>query len=131
MSIYFDIKNTTQFDLFTKSSHVCVIDFHANWCGPCKVLSPKLENAILQDKYFANKVLINSSHTQFTSCDANGKIVFIKINVDDLQNIARLFEVSSIPHIAFYKNGNLQEKVIAGVKCDEIVSYIKNLVDTK
>jgi len=126
-SIYFDIKNTDQFDLFTKSSHICVVDFHAHWCGPCKILSPKLENIIRNDEDLANEVLMNLPNIQLTNKDANKKITFVKINVDNFGDLAQIFKVSSIPHLAFFKNGNLQEKVIIGPKCDEIVAYIKKL----
>jgi thioredoxin 1 len=127
-SIYFDITSTTQFDLLTKSSHVCVIDFHAHWCGPCKILSPKLENTVKSDKLLMKKTLLNVPNVTFA--DVNGKITFIKINVDDFGEIAQIFKIKSIPHIAFYKDGKLQEKVIIGPKCEEIIQYIKELVDS-
>lgn len=126
-TIYFDITNIDQFDLFTKSSHICIVDFHAHWCGPCKVLSPKLENMIRNDKDLYEDVLINIPNTQLTNKDANGKITFVKINVDNFTELAQIFKVTSIPHIAFFKDGTLQQKIIVGPKCDEIVTYIKKL----
>ena len=127
-SIYFDITDATQFDLLTKSSYICVIDFHAHWCGPCKILSPKLENFVKNDQSLMKKILLNTPNV--TLADVDGKITFIKINVDEFGEIAQIFKVKSIPHVAFYKNGKLQEKVIVGPKCDEIVQYIKELIES-
>lgn len=54
----------------------CIVDFYADWCGPCKALSPRLSNM---------------AH------EFEGKIVIYKINVDKEKELARAFGISSIP----------------------------------
>ena len=65
------------------ASEVAVIDFSATWCGPCKMLSPLLEE-------------INSE-------DENIKIV--KVNVDNSQFLANYFDIKSIPTLVLLKDG--------------------------
>ena len=64
---------------------VWLVDFYADWCGPCKMLGTVLEEI-----------------------DAN----VLKINVDNNESLAREYGVMSIPTICFFKNGELKEKVI-------------------
>jgi thioredoxin len=62
----------------------CIIDFYANWCGPCKMLSPILEE--LSHEYA-------------------GKVDFYKINTEEQQELAGLFGIQSIPSILFCPMG--------------------------
>lgn len=66
-----------------ESNKIVVVDFFANWCGPCKMLSPLLEE-------------INSE-------DENIKIV--KVNVDNSQFLANYFDIKSIPTLVLLKDG--------------------------
>ena len=61
-----------------------VVDFYADWCGPCKMMSPVLDG--LSDSY-------------------EGKVSFFKINVDDNQELASEYGISSIPNLVMFKNG--------------------------
>ena len=65
-----------------KSDKLCVIDLYADWCGPCRMLAPVL--AELEGEYTDVK--------------------FCKVNVDNDPEIARMFNVESIPMVAFVKN---------------------------
>ena len=58
----------------------CVIDFYADWCGPCKVIAPYLEE--IAGKY-------------------NGKVYVYKVNVDNQQELAQFFGIQSIPAVLF------------------------------
>lgn len=75
-----------------------VVDFFATWCGPCKMIAPLLE--------------------KFSKEYASAK--FIKVDVDELGEIAQEYEVSSMPTIIFFKEGKVVSKVIganpAGIK---------------
>ena len=68
-----------------------VIDLYADWCGPCKLLSPILET-------------IAKEHTD--------KAKFLKINVDEQKNIASMFQVRSIPYVVFIKNNRLIDSLL-------------------
>lgn len=61
-----------------------VIDFYADWCGPCKMIAPKLEE-------------ISGSMSE--------KVVVLKVNVDDCEEVAQTYNISSMPTFVFVKNG--------------------------
>ena len=82
------------------SNGVWIVDFYADWCGPCKMLGPVLEE-------LDNNVL--------------------KINVDSHEDLAREFGVMSIPTICFFKDGNLANKVVVFRSKDEIETIVKGL----
>lgn len=79
---------------------VWLVDFYADWCGPCKMLSPILE-----------------------TLNAN----VLKINVDTHENLATSFGVMSIPTICFFKNGELKEKVIGFHNKEELENILNNI----
>lgn len=82
------------------SSGVWIVDFYADWCGPCKMLGPVLEE-------LNNNVL--------------------KINVDNHENLATEFGVMSIPTICFFKDGELKNKVVGFRNKTEIEEIVKGL----
>ncbi len=73
-----------------------LVDFWASWCGPCKMLSPLVDQI----------------------ADENDKIKVCKINVDDLQDLAVEYKVMSIPTLIAFKNG-VEVGRIVGVKSKE------------
>jgi thioredoxin 1 len=68
-----------------------VVDFFATWCGPCKMLSPIVEE--LADEY-------------------GEKLRFCKVNVDDERELALKFGITSIPTLLFFKSGKLVNNVV-------------------
>lgn len=84
-----------------------VVDFFANWCGPCRMLSPILEE--VKD-------------------ELKDKVEIYKVNVDDEENLARQFGVMSIPCLFFFKNGEMVEKQVGLVNKDILVSKIESLM---
>lgn len=71
-----------------------MIDFWAEWCGPCKMLTPIVEEL---------------------SRDYEGKAVIAKMNVDDNPNVPMKFGIRSIPTLLFFKNGELVDKQVGYV----------------
>ena len=77
--------NSQQLKDLIKVSEVPVfVDFYADWCGPCRMLAPVL--AELAEKY-------------------EGKAVFVKVNVDENEDAAMAYGISSIPNVIAFKNG--------------------------
>ncbi len=99
------IKSNEEFNSLINSDSLVVIDFFATWCGPCKMLSPVLENV--------SNVLNN--------------VEFIKVDIDQFNELASQYKVQSVPTIVFMKNGNEINRHIGYIDEDNLVEKIKNL----
>ncbi len=81
------VHNAEEFAKEVEQSEIPVIvDFYAEWCGPCKMLGPIFERV---------------------SDDYSGKMKFVKVNVDDASDVAAKFNVRSIPTILVFKNAEV------------------------
>jgi len=90
------------------NNSVCVIDFSATWCGPCKRLVPIMEEI---DKVYAEKV--------FTG----------KIDIEESPETTEKFDIMSVPTILFFKNGELQNDKIVGLPTkQDLENKIKALI---
>jgi thioredoxin 1 len=85
----------------TKSSQPVLVDFWAEWCGPCKMIAPILDE-IAKEKAGAVKVA--------------------KVNVDDNQSLSARFNIRAIPSLLLFKNGQVREQITG-------VTSKKNLLD--
>ncbi|KAK7340488.1 hypothetical protein VNO77_21193 [Canavalia gladiata] len=85
------------------SSKLVVIDFSASWCGPCKFMEPE----------------IHAMSEKFTNVE------FIKIDVDELTDVAREFKVEAMPTFVLVKKGKEIERIV-GAKKDELLKKIEN-----
>lgn len=81
-----------------------LVDFWADWCGPCKMIAPELEK--LAD-------------------DLAGKVIVGKLNVDDNRTIPGEFQVMSIPTMILFKDGKEVERAIGFRKKDELKTMIE------
>lgn len=88
------------------SSALTLVDFNAEWCGPCKKLEPILEQLVKE---------------------YDGKINFASVNVDECPDAAKYYNVSSIPLLAFYQNAK-QGNTIIGLQPYE---SLKLMIDTE
>ena len=89
----------THFQEFIKTNKFAVIDFWAEWCGPCQRIGPVMEDL---SKEFA------------------GRVAFAKVNTDDNRNLAMQFNISAIPAIMLFANGQLVERIIGAYPKDAI-----------
>ncbi|HNW67391.1 MAG TPA: thioredoxin [Bacteroidales bacterium] len=98
--------NESNFNEITKTDKLVVIDFWATWCGPCRALSPIIEE--LAEEY-------------------KGSVVIGKCDTDQNNGIAMQFGVRNIPMLVFMKNGEVVETLVGLMKKSELVKVIDSL----
>ena len=81
-----------------------LVDFYADWCGPCKMMSPVLDQI---------------------SAELEGQVKIGKVNVDDDPDLASQYKVMSIPNFVLIKNGQVVDQVIGAVPKDQMMKKIK------
>lgn len=103
-----EILNNENFEEKLNDNEILVVDFYAQWCGPCKVLLPIIEE--LSDEK-----------------NEEGKVAITKVNVDESSEIAVKYGVRSIPTLIFFKNGEevkrmtgLQPKTVIEAEIDSL-----------
>ncbi len=79
------IENEAEFDSVLKENKSVFVDFYADWCGPCKMVSPVVEKL----------------------AGENTDITFVKVNVDDNPEVASRFGIMSIPTLIAFKDGEV------------------------
>ena len=81
-----------------------VIDFYANWCGPCKKIAPEYEK--LSEKY--------------------SDVVFLKVDADESEKLSESFQISALPTFLFLNKGNVINR-LEGANLSELTQNIVNL----
>ena len=94
--------NSQEFNELTKANKV-IVDCYAPWCGPCRMLSPIIEELAKE----------------------NNDITFYKLNVDNCEDIAIKFGIMSIPTILIFENGELKNKTVGFKTKEELKDLIK------
>ena len=93
-----------EFNDFVKNNKVAVIDFYADWCGPCQMLKPIMEEL---------------------SEELKDKAAIAKINVDDNKEHAQKYGVMSIPTVLIFKDGELADKFMGAMPKDAVKEKIE------
>ena len=84
-----------------------LVDFWAEWCGPCKVIAPVVEEL---------------------ASDYKGKIKFGKVNVDDNNMVASEYGVRSIPTLLVFKNGSVVNQIVGAVPKEKITDILDTVI---
>ena len=85
-----------------------LVDFWAEWCGPCKMITPVLED-------------IASEHT--------GRIQIVKLNVDDNPNVARRYDVMSIPTLLVFVEGEVKKRLVGAKGKAQLLEELAEFID--
>jgi thioredoxin 1 len=94
-------------ELIAKSDKVIMIDFWAEWCGPCRMIAPIVDEI---------------------SKEFDGKAIIGKVNVDENPGITSKLKIRNIPTLLFYKNGNEVDKIVGSSSKSAIVSKLNSLL---
>ena len=91
----------------TASDKPVLVDFWAEWCGPCKMLSPVLDEL---------------------AGELGEKVKSAKVNVDDNRELAMQYGVKSIPMLLFFKDGEIKDKVVGLMPKDTLAQKLNALI---
>jgi thioredoxin 1 len=97
------IATNTSFDELLQSEKLVIVDFWATWCGPCRMLSPLLDEV---EEEMADKIEV------------------VKVNVDDADEVAMRFRIMSIPTLLFFKNGAIVDRSVGAMPKSALVDKI-------
>jgi len=100
------VVTNTNFDEILAGDKPVMVDFWATWCGPCRLLSPTVDEI---------------------AEECADVITVAKCNVDDAEDIAMKYRIMSIPTLLFFKNGEVVDKRVGVVSKEEIVSIIQSI----
>ena len=95
------LSNVSEFEKEVQGQLV-LVDFYADWCGPCQMLAPNLEQL-----------------------DKEGGIDIIKVNVDEIPDLARQFRIMSIPTLMLFKEGKFVKKVLGYMPIESLREFVK------
>lgn len=96
--------NSSEFSALLQEDKLLVVDFYATWCGPCKKLSPTLDEV---SEEFA------------------GQVNIVKVDVDESEDLALNYGIRSVPTVLFFKNGQQVDKFVGALPKSEIVTKIQ------
>ncbi len=90
-----------------ESSQPVLVDFWAEWCGPCKMIAPAIEEL---------------------AADFDGKAKVVKVNVDEQPKLAQEYGVRSIPTLLFFRDGKVAEQLVGAAQKEALAEKLNSLI---
>ena len=104
----FNINNESFEREVLQSPQLTIVDFWAPWCGPCKMISPLLDEIV--SRY-------------------DGKVKVTKLNVDENSEASQHFGITSIPTLVFFNNGIIVDRITGAVSKSQLETRINRLLN--
>ncbi len=101
------IQDENEFDSLLANQSVMVVDCTATWCGPCKLVSPLIDQ--LDEEY-------------------GDRATILKLDLDEHKSLAKRLGVKSIPAVMFFKGGELVETLVGSKTYEEFRQQLENLL---
>ncbi|XP_067284784.1 thioredoxin, mitochondrial [Pseudorasbora parva] len=107
-SVSFNVQDHEDFtDRVINSQLPVLVDFHAQWCGPCKILGPRLEKAIAKQK---------------------GRVAMAKVDIDEHTDLAIEYGVSAVPTVIAMRGGDVIDQFVGIKDEDQLDSFVEKLI---
>ncbi len=94
-------------EVLLKSQELLLVDFYADWCGPCQTLAPILDRVV---------------------AELEGKVTLYKVNVDKHPQLSQQFAIRSIPHLMLFKKGKILWRKGGLITSAELLKQLKAFV---
>ena len=101
------VVTNSNFSEILSAGQVVMVDFWATWCGPCRMLTPTVDEV---------------------AQEYEGRVTVAKCNVDDSDEIAMQYRVRNIPTLIFFKDGQQVDKLVGLVSKKEITDILDKLI---
>lgn len=102
-----EVNDTNFDDVVLKSDKPVIVDFWAEWCGPCRMIAPLIEE--ISDEY-------------------TGRAVVVKCDVDESPGVAAKFGIRNIPTVLYFKNGVVADKQVGAVPKKNFTAKLDSLL---
>ena len=103
------VKSLDELRSVVSASKIVVVDATASWCGPCTMVYPKIQ--ALAQKY--------------------PQVTFIKFDIEQSEEIADYFNITSMPTFIFYVNGEMQNERVLGADAGKVERFIRGFLSTQ
>ncbi|MDJ0796035.1 MAG: thioredoxin [Calothrix sp. MO_167.B12] len=94
-------------DMLSNSDVPVLVDFYADWCGPCQIMAQELE-------------MVNA--------ELQGKLQIIKIDTEKYPQLASQYQVYALPTLMLFKQGQAVEKIEGALKAKEVVQRVQSFI---
>lgn len=105
------LENEEDINTYITNSKVCIVDFFTTWCGPCKTVS----------KFMHDDKLFNKNQEELT---------ILKVDADKFEELSTKFEISALPTLVFFCNGELEKEHVKGADTKKITEITTRLLNS-